>query len=172
MARSAVAARAGSRMSTRGAPLGLAETHQAILQTLHPARPWLGERPACAASADPACSGAGGSACILWLAARSAPLSPSSASRPRRGMSGHQGGPLGSATRLPGSCCCIASFLASSAGPARSQVGICAGLLSGPLAGHLATSRLCEAWRDLCMQSLERPCKRESTGLHMHQTKE
>ena len=57
VARSAVAARAGSRMSTRGAPLGLAETHQAILQTLHPARPWLGERPACAASADPACSG-------------------------------------------------------------------------------------------------------------------
>ena len=51
VARSAVAARAGSRMSTRGALLGLAETHQAILQTLHPARPWLGERPACAASA-------------------------------------------------------------------------------------------------------------------------
>ena len=132
---------------------------------------WVSVRPALPLQTRLA-RGAGGSACILWLAARSAPLSPSSASRPRRGMSGHQGGPLGSATRLPGSCCCIASFLASSAGPARSQVGICAGLLSGPLAGHLATSRLCEAWRDLCMQSLERPCKRESTGLHMHQTKE
>ena len=53
--------------------------------------------------------------------AKNALLSPSSQAD-LEGLSGRQGGPLGSAARLPGPCCCIASFLASSAGPPRDQV--------------------------------------------------
>ena len=105
------------------------QTCQATPRALRAAHSWLGECPACTASVDPTCSwGWWQWPCLPGPAAKNALLSPSSGGSPRRGISGHQRGLLGSATRLPGSCCCIASFLASSAGPTRSQVGICAGL--------------------------------------------
>ena len=142
--------RAGSRMGAGALPLSSTQTCRATPRALRPARPWLGGCPACAASADPACA---------W--GRWQRLRP---------LAGRQGGLLGSAARLPGPCCCIASSLASSAGPARSQVGICAGLPSGPLAGHLAASAdLRGMARPVHTRPvLEGPCRRGSAGLSVH----